>query len=152
MRTLLLIAVINFLCLPLQAQEINWLTFPQLSEALAKKPKPVLIFFYTDWCSYCRKMEREVFSKPTLIDSINNQYYAVKFNAESKESFHFEGQLLKNAKPKQARSLHDITLLLANRKQGIAFPTTIILDEEFRVRSRHMSYLSSQQLMAILGF
>ncbi|UIR56237.1 thioredoxin family protein [Sphingobacterium sp. SRCM116780] len=149
MRITLTFFLFLFLRLPIQAQEVNWISFPQLSDSLKINPKPVFIFFYTDWCSYCRKMENEVFSNAEIIKELNNKFYPVRFNAESKDEFLFEGQLLKNSNPKSRNSIHEIAQLLAARKQGYSFPTTIILNKNFEVTHRNFSYLSSKKLLSL---
>lgn len=150
MRIFITIILFIFLRLPIQAQEIEWLSFPQLSDSLDVNPKPVFLFFHTDWCSYCRKMEKDVFTNKEVIKILNNQFYAVKFDAESKESFIFDGQLLKNSNLQSKASLHEIVVLLASRKEGFAFPTTLIFDKNFRVIKRKFSYLSSKKLLDLL--
>ncbi|MEM9024458.1 MAG: thioredoxin domain-containing protein, partial [Bacteroidota bacterium] len=46
-----------------EAKAVNWLTFEQLEDSLAIHPKKVFIDFYANWCSYCRKMDKVVFTK-----------------------------------------------------------------------------------------
>lgn len=134
-------------------QTINWLSFEQLSDSLALKPKPVLLFFHTDWCSYCRKMQNEVFISPAVIAAIKKDYYAVKFDAESIDTVLFDEQVLTNPYPrKQTGKYHSITQLLAAREGKYAFPTTILLDEEFRIKQRFFQYLSPEKLLRVLKF
>ena len=79
----------------LQAQQdtsVNWLTFEELEKALAAQPKKVFIDFYTDWCSYCRKMDKVVFTHPDVITTLNQEYYAVRFDAECKASRQANGK------------------------------------------------------------
>ena len=78
------------------AQSVRWISFEALEDSLAVKPKKVFIDFYTEWCGYCRKMDKVVFTKPEVIDLLNEQYYAVRFNAESTSSVSFGGQLFVN--------------------------------------------------------
>jgi len=54
MKILSILILGLLLRLPVQAQEINWISFSALSDSLKVQPKPVFIFFHTDWCAYCR--------------------------------------------------------------------------------------------------
>ncbi len=150
MKILSILILGLLLRLPVQAQEINWISFSALSDSLKVQPKPVFIFFHTDWCAYCRKMEKETFKNPDVVNLLNTAYYAVSFNAESKEEINFDGQWLRNPQPQARNSIHEMAQLLAGRKGGISFPTTLILTPDFTVRQRNFNYLSSKKLLEML--
>ena len=143
-----------FLCTPSSAQEVksvNWLTFEQLEDSLAIRPKKVVIDFYTDWCTYCRKMDKVVFTKPEVIDLINEEYYAVRFDAETDAQVVFSGQTLVNDQiGKSRRPLHQMAQLLALRNGQFVAPTLVVLDEEFKVTARYFQYMNSKRLMNAL--
>lgn len=48
----------------------------------AAEHKPVLLYFYTDWCGYCRQFERELLSDPELQDYLDS-IVAVRVNPEA---------------------------------------------------------------------
>jgi thioredoxin-related protein len=73
-------------------EEINWLSFEQMQEAYAKNPKPILVDLYTNWCGWCKEMDRSTYKNPKVVAYINEHYYAVKFNAESKDSVVFNNK------------------------------------------------------------
>lgn len=135
-----------------EKEGINWLTFEQLSDSLSLQPKKTLLFFHTDWCVYCRKMEQEVFRKPEVISAINTHYYAVHLDAETQDTIAFDGhQFVNQATQKRRGQFHDLALLLAQRNGQFSAPTLILLDEEFFVRSRHFEYLDSKKLLRLLN-
>jgi len=47
----------------------------------AEKNQPILIDFYTDWCSWCKKLDEDTFQDSTVIDYLKD-FYMVKINAE----------------------------------------------------------------------
>ncbi|MEM9834636.1 MAG: thioredoxin fold domain-containing protein [Bacteroidota bacterium] len=148
------IATLLFLGTHSSAQEagsVRWLTFEQLEDSLTAHPKKVFIDFYTDWCTYCRKMDKVVFTKPEVIDLLNEDYYAVRFDAETKAAITFGGQTLINDQVDTSRNpIHQIAQLLALREGKFAPPTLVILDEDFNVTSRYFEYLSSERLLNVL--
>ena len=93
----------------LTAQEknsIRWLTFQQLDDSLSIKPKKTFINFYAHWCEYCKKMERVAFRDLAIISKLNNQFYAVKMDAEYKDSIYFGNQVYINQEVGKKETLH----------------------------------------------
>lgn len=133
------------------SETINWLTFEQLKSALEEEPKKVFIDFYTDWCTYCRKMDKVVFTKPEVIQLLNEEYYAVRFNAETDSVVSFGGREFINDQVTQSRNpIHQIAQLLTVRNGQFVAPTMVVLDEEFMVTARYFEYLSSKRLLKVL--
>ncbi|SMG34641.1 thioredoxin family protein [Sphingobacterium psychroaquaticum] len=136
-----------------KAAAVNWITFEQLSDSLAIHPKKVLLFFHTDWCAYCRKMQREVFTDPKIVTQLNTHYYAVRFDAESTDTVSFDGALYTNSAPqKKTGSYHKLAELLAARQGTFSFPTTIILNAHFQVQTRSFEYLDRKKLARVIEF
>ncbi|MDN3203000.1 thioredoxin family protein [Algoriphagus sediminis] len=143
-----------FLWTPLRAQEketVNWLTFEQLEDSLEQNPKKVFLEFVTDWCTYCRKMDRVVFTKTEVIKKLNDEYYAVRFDAESESEIEFGGKTFVNDQVRKSRNpVHQIAQLLASRDNQFVPPTMVILDDEFNVKARYFEYLDSKKLLQAL--
>ena len=154
----------NFVCyillfltglLSLEAQdnnEINWKTWPEIEKVIKEKPKPIFIFFHAKWCTYCKKIERKIFTKLEVIQKLNNDYYAVEMDVERTDTINFDGVKFINKQTLTKRNgIHEIPLLLASR-EGIPFslPTTIILNEDFTLKKRFFEYYTSKQLLKIL--
>lgn len=134
-----------------QRKAIDWISFEQLSDSLDMKPKKVLISFHTDWCTYCRKMHQEVFTNAQIAEVVNRDYYAVQFDAETRDTVRFDGQVFVNSRATRRRAaFHDLALILGSREHRFTVPVTMILDQEFNVISRHFDYLDSKKLLAIL--
>ncbi len=150
-----LMSISFFIPAPLRAQEwesVRWLSFEELEDSLAIKPKKVFIDFYTDWCTYCRKMDKVVFTKQEVIDVLNEQYYAVRFNAETDSTITFGGQQFVNDQVGKSRTpIHQIAQLLALREGRFIAPTLVLLDETFKVTARHFEYMDSQTLLNALN-
>jgi len=78
------------LCGGLQAQ-VTWHSIEEASKARIGS-RLYFVDFYTSWCGYCKKMDRETFTDPTVAKLLNRYYYPVKFNAEGNNTFVWKGQ------------------------------------------------------------
>jgi thioredoxin-related protein len=103
-------------------EKVNWLSVAEFNEVYSKSPKPILIDVYTDWCGWCKVMDRETYEKETVVKYINEHYYAVKLNAESKDSLEWAGK--KYGYNKEYKSNELAVYLLFGQ---MSFPTTVFL-------------------------
>src|SRR5690606_15282352 len=46
---------------------INWMTWDEAQVAMKKQPKKVWVDVYTDWCGWCKVMDKKTFSNPEVI-------------------------------------------------------------------------------------
>ena len=130
---------------------VDWLSFEQLNDSLAQNPKPVVLFFHTDWCHYCKEMLRETFHHPEVVHQLNANYYAVKFDAERVDTVYFDQVAFTNtSQRKTAGQYHALAKILIGEGQQPIFPVTILLDDHFSVREKVFNYLSIRQLLDIL--
>lgn len=149
--------LILFLVLPVfgytqKGDTINWIDFEQLEDSLELKPKKTFIYFYADWCVYCKKMDRNAFKDSEIIKKLNSDYYAVKMNAESTDTITFERQKFYNQQAESMRNgVHQIPILLASREnKEFSLPAILILDEKFIVENREFEYLTTQKIMELI--
>ena len=74
-----------------QAASINWITLEEAVAAQQKEPRKIMMDVYTQWCGPCKMMMANTFTNANVIEYVNANYYAVKFDAESPEPVTFRG-------------------------------------------------------------
>lgn len=130
-------------------EEVEWLSFEEAVAKSKEEPKKLLIDIYTDWCGWCKKMDREAYSNPELVSYINANYYPVKFNAEQKESIEFDGHTFKFV-AQGRRGVHELAAALTNNK--LSYPTTVFMDEKFRIIQSLPGYRDAKGMDPILKY
>ncbi|MDY6800759.1 MAG: DUF255 domain-containing protein [Bacteroidota bacterium] len=132
-----------------QKKEVKWHTFEEAVELNQKEQRKIFIDIYTDWCGWCKKMDANTFSHPTITKILNEEYYAVKFNAESRDTIVFAGQHLIN-KGNSARSPHQLAVALLQSK--MSYPSTVYMNENIQLLTSVPGYYTPEKLEPILRF
>jgi len=149
MKKVIILAIAIF-SLSVSAQEINWLTFEEALEAQKTNPKKIFIDAYTVWCGPCKMLDKNTFGNKDVANYMNENYYAVKFNAEGNETINFNGTTYTNpnfnADSKGRNSSHQ----LSEYFRISAYPTVIFLDEETNLITPLPGYRSPQQIEIFL--
>jgi thioredoxin-related protein len=107
-------------------KEIQWMTIEQAEAAMAKKPKKVWIDVYTGWCGWCKVMDRKTFAHPEVIKYINQNYYAIKLDAEQQAPITFQGKVYNF---RQENGVHELAVQLLQGRMG--YPSSVIMNENF---------------------
>ena len=126
---------------------INWISFEQAVAKTKKEPRKIFIDVYTDWCGWCRQMEKKTFTDPAVVDYVNKNYYAVRFDAESKEPITVEG---KTYKYNEATRSHELAYALLQGQ--LSFPTTVYLDENMKMISPVPGYLDVPMFRNVITY
>jgi len=131
---------------------INWMTFEEAQEAMKKTPKKVFVDVYTYWCGPCKMLDRNTFSNSQLAEYVNENYYAVKFNAQEENDIMFGGNKYSNPNynPKKGQYRRNSTHQLSHAFGVRAFPTMVILNEDLQIMQAVRGYKTPQQLKPIL--
>lgn len=117
---IILILIISFK--PAKRDKIKWISLEELNSAYASDPKPIIIDVYTNWCGWCKVMDKETYSNQKVASYINEHFYAVKFNAESTDS-----AILGNKRYGYNPAYHANDLAVYLLSGRIGYPTTVLL-------------------------
>ena len=79
-------ALFLFLCLPslalAQSSGLKFKGFEEALELAAKEDKMVMVYFWADWCGFCRKIESEVFANEDVQKAFDQSFLAVSVNVQ----------------------------------------------------------------------
>ena len=124
MKKFIILIIIVVSSLPGFSQEsVKWFTIQEAEKLLKQAPRPIFVDTYTDWCGWCKKMDKETFTNSVISDILNNKFYPVKFDAEGKESISFFGQTFIN----DGKSGNAHQLAVALLRGQLSYPTVVFL-------------------------
>ncbi|WP_292008470.1 thioredoxin fold domain-containing protein [Chryseobacterium sp.] len=117
------------------SQKIETGTFSGLESSQGKRP--VLIHFYTDWCTICKVESFHLNQDKELVELINDNFYVISFEAErTKEKIRFQENNFSYI-PNGSSGVHEIVLALSRNKKQPVYPLWIILDAELNLIDYH---------------
>ncbi len=100
---------------------LSWKSFDE-GIALAKSQnKKMLIDVYTDWCVWCKKMDKEVYTDAKVKEILNAKFVVVKLDAESEKQLTFSGNKMSQIEFSQAMGVtgYPATLFFTSDGQPI---------------------------------
>ena len=128
--------------------EIHWITsIDELQQKMKENPKKVIIDMYTGWCGWCKKMDAATYTNPALIKYVNNNFYAVKLDAERQDTIHFQGKDYYFAPQYKANGLA-IELLHGQ----MSYPTTVFMLENFQSPTPIPGYRDVKEMELFLTY
>ena len=92
-------------------------------------PKKMLINVYSSACVSCKVMAKTTFDHPVIAEYINKNFYAVNFDAQTKDTISYLSQALINAGA-EGDNYHQFALWAL--KNNMTFPSVIVIDEKFQ--------------------
>jgi thioredoxin-related protein len=121
-------SLLLFFTLAVSGQEIKWMSWEEAAAANDKQPKKIFVDVYTEWCGWCKKMDATTFKDPSVISLINDNFYAVKLNAEQKETIKWKNHEY-NWKSSKRDGINELAYDLVDGQ--LSYPTYILLDQKY---------------------
>ncbi len=129
--------------------DITWLSWDEAIQMAEKNPKKIFVDLYTDWCGWCKKMDATTFKNPEVVRYMNENFYAVKFNAEQQEVVQYKDHTFKYIASGR-RGVHELAYSLLDGRLG--YPSYVYLDEEQNRITISPGYKDAAALLKELGY
>lgn len=132
-----------------RAEEVKWLTFEQAVEKSKTEKRKIFIDVYTNWCGWCKVMDKNTFSEPNVAKILNEDFYPVKFNAEQREDVVLGNTTFKFVESGNS-GYHQLAAALLNNK--LSYPTVVFLDENFNMIQPVPGYQKPEEFHRMIQF
>ena len=128
---------------------VKWMTFEAAVEKSKTEKRKIFIDLYTDWCGWCKVMDKNTFSEELIANILNEKFYPVKFNAEQRANVVFQGFTFKFI-PSGNSGVHQLAASLLSNK--LAYPSQVFLDEDFHIIQPLQGYQKPDEFHKIIKF
>lgn len=118
MRAAVLITMLGFLTSTAMAEQATWLTDLKAAKTTASQEKKQILINFTgsDWCPWCIKLQKEIFSQPQFVEYARKNLVLVEVD-------------FPRTKP-QSNEVKKANDLLSKEYDIKGFPTLIVLNSQ----------------------
>lgn len=151
-KIIIAFAIISVLPIVGNAQKINWMTFEEavkLNETAPKKK--IFIDVFTDWCGWCKRMDQTTFRNEDIINYMNENYYAVKLDAEMSDTIVFAGYTYINEGGKNGRKgTHQLAAALLQGR--MSYPSYVFMNEKNQILTVAPGFMEAKNFLPVLKY
>ena len=134
-----LAATLALAAAPPSARAVEWKSWNDGRQAAQKSGHPVLVDVYTDWCGWCKRMDKDVYARADVSQYLASHFVTVRLNAESGETTVYQGR----NRPASA---------LASAFEVTGYPTTIFLTSTGEHLTNVPGYLDADRFLLLLRY
>lgn len=137
-------------------EKIQWTNIEEAEKEIAKKEnanKKYFVDCYTDWCGWCKRMDKDTFSDTLIAKLMNHYFVSSKFDAEQKDDITINGKTYQNPNynPNAKRqAVHQLAYYLLNNR--LSYPSFSILDKDFNIITVIPGYYPPQEFEKVIVF
>ncbi len=133
----------------LNANQVKWYTWEEAIEANKKNPKKLFVDVYTNWCGWCKVMDKKTFTQKEVATYLNKHFYPIKLNAEQKEDITFRGKTF-SWKEGGRNGVHALAYSILKGK--LSYPTIVYLDSKYDIIATSPGYKTPKTIMPELTY
>jgi len=116
-----------------------WKSFDEGSTLAVQEKKKMLVDIYTDWCGWCKKMDKEVYPDAKVKSVLESKFVVVKLNAESEDKIRYQGSSMSQREFARAVGV-------------TGYPATLFFDENLKAITLLPGYVKADEFSQILAY
>jgi thioredoxin-related protein len=120
-------------------KDFEYYTMAKAQKLAESNDKKIIVDVYTDWCTFCKKLENEVYPDDRIGQVVNEYFYVVRVNAESEEELVYNGRKIK---------MREFAELL-----GVStYPSTVFIDKKGTTIGQQSGFMEVEVFEKLLAF
>lgn len=135
---------------PKPTVNLKWYTWEEAVTLNKTKPKKIFVDVYTDWCGWCKRMDKSTFVDEKVAAYLAANYYPVKLNAEQKADILFNGETFKFVETSNGKGIHTLAYALLDGK--MSYPSMVYLNEQYERIMISPGYKEATDMLKELKF
>lgn len=131
-----------------KVEKMKWMSLQQVQDSLQSVKRPVLIDLYTDWCGWCKVMDKKTYANKNVSSYLQEKFYSVKVDAESRKDLSWKGKAYSYNRDYKT---NDFAIYLTNGQ--LSYPTTVFIpvDGEPQAIPGYLSPAEFESLVKYFG-
>jgi len=129
---------------------VNWISFEEAYAKCKKNPRPIMVDVYTTWCGPCKMMSNQTFNHPQISKYINDNFYAVKFDAETKDSVKFDKYTFVSSDASNPKAPHQFAASILDNQ--LAYPSIVFLNNQIQRLDIIKGFMPAKNFEPILTY
>jgi thioredoxin-related protein len=105
-----------------EKEKLQWMSLDEVAASMKQEKRPILIDLYTDWCGWCKVMDKKTYSNKNVTSYVQQKFYPVKLDAEQRKNITWNG---KRYSFNSNYKTHDFAVYLTNGQ--LSYPTTVVI-------------------------
>ncbi len=124
---------------PAGSTALSWHSYDEGAALAVKQNKKILVDVFTDWCGWCKKMDKEVYTSHLVESALTKNFILVKLDAESPNKLTYEGKQYSEQELAQAFGV-------------TGYPTTVFLQQDSRPITSLDGFVEADRFATILTY
>lgn len=117
----------------------EWKNVNDALEAAPKQNKKIILDVYTDWCGWCKRMDKDTYADSAVSAYISEHYIASKMNPEKEGTVKFDNREFSQAQFGAAMEIK-------------GYPATAFFNEKGELLTVVGGYIKAKEFLMILKF